>query len=137
MSEHNIMRGIMIAVSKGGARFFRNNVGMGWVGKSKRFSEPTQILVKPGDVVIRQARPLHAGLCEGSGDLIGWTPVVILAEHVGMTLPVFSSIEVKSETGSTSEEQNNFSEQVIQAGGIAGVARSDAEALALLEKYKP
>ena len=136
MSEHNIMRGIMIAVSKAGARVWRNNVAMAWVGKSKRFSAPERIAVGPGDVVIRQARPLHAGLCVGSSDLIGGTQLVVRPEHVGMTLLVFTGIEIKDVDGRSTPDQKNFCEQINALGGIAGVARSDAEALSLLEKYK-
>lgn len=136
MSEQNIMRSIMVAVSRAGARVFRNNVAMAWVGEWKRYVSPTKVTVGPGDVVIRNARPLHAGLCEGSSDLIGITPVVVRPDHVGQKLGVFTALEVKTPEGHVTPEQANFVEQISLAGGIAGIARSDDEALALLGKFE-
>ena len=72
-SEMNTLRGILLHCGRGATRLFRNNVAGAWVGQSRRFSRAETVVVQPGDVLIRNARPLHAGLCEGSSDLIGWT----------------------------------------------------------------
>ena len=72
MKEIDEMRLVQIEASKIGVKLFRNNVAVGWVGKSERVTAPTVVKVYPGDVIIRKARPLHAGLCVGSSDLIGW-----------------------------------------------------------------
>lgn len=118
MAEVEIMRKIQIAMSTVGARVFRNNVGLGWIGRSKKFTKTETITVHAGDVLIREARPLHAGLVEGSGDLIGWT-------EKGK----FLSVEVKTESGRLSPEQRAFKDTVNAAGGLAIVARSTEEAI--------
>ena len=68
----------------------------------------------------------------GGSDLIGFTPVKITVCHVGRTLPVFSAIEVKTATGRISDAQQNFIDVIRRNGGIAGIARTVAEAKALL-----
>lgn len=135
MIEQDIMHRIMIAVSKAGARVFRNNVGLGWIGKSQMYRAPATVRVNPGDVVIRNARPLHAGLCKGSSDLIGITPVIVRAEHVGTKIGVFTGLEVKTQTGRSTGDQSNFAEQIKGLGGIAGVVRDDNDALTLISKH--
>jgi len=110
-TETPIMHGIMLAVSKVKARVFRNNVGA--------WKTPDGSYVK-------------YGLCNGSSDLIGWVPTVITPDMVGKKVAVFLAIEVKTATGKRAEEQKHFLATVAAAGGIAGVARSDGEALALV-----
>ena len=66
-------------------------------------------------------RTVRAGLCVGSSDLIGW--------YRGR----FLAIEVKSATGKTSKEQEAFLAVVRKHGGLAGVARSVEEAIAILD----
>lgn len=124
MSEMGTLRSILLACSRGPTRLFRQNTGQGWVGLSRRFSRAETVLVQPGDVLIRNARPLHAGLCEGSSDLIGWT------QRDGVA--VFTAIEVKAERGLVTPEQQTFIDVVSSAGGIAGVARTVDEARALI-----
>jgi len=65
-------------------------------------------------------RTVRAGLCVGSSDLIGWFRGRFLA------------IEVKSDTGKTSKEQDAFLAAVRVGGGIAGVARSVEDALRII-----
>lgn len=122
-NEGTIQRRILIAASKAGLRLFRNNTALGWVGQALRISKPTTAKLEPGDVVIRNARPLHAGLCVGSSDLIGWAPRLITAEDVGKTLAVFCSVEVKTPKGRASQEQRQFLKVVSDAGGVALIAR--------------
>jgi len=64
-----------------------------------------------------------------SSDLIGITPIVVTQEMVGMTLGVFTAVEVKGESwkykGDTRESgQNNFIQWVKSKGGIAGFSNS-------------
>lgn len=119
------MRSILLACSRGVTRLFRNNTAQAWVGRHVQFKRVETVTVQPGDVLIRDARPLHAGLCVGSSDLIGWT------QRDGRA--VFTAIEVKAERGRVTEEQATFIAAVQAAGGIAGVARSAEEARALLD----
>ena len=124
MTEKNIQSEIHMALSKAGSVIFRNNTGMAWQGKSTRSGNIT---------LIKDARPLHAGLCEGSSDLVGWTPIIVTQDMVGKTVAIFTAIEVKSEKGRATSEQLNFISKVKQAGGIAGIARSTEEALQLVK----
>lgn len=65
--------------------------------------------------------PIRFGLAVGSSDLIGLTPT-----------GQFLAVEIKTPTGKATPEQLRFIEAVRARGGIAGIARSPAEALALL-----
>jgi hypothetical protein len=122
MRENTIQKKIMVAVSKIGTTIFRNNVGKAWTGKANRTED--------GGVYIADARILHAGLIKGSSDLIGWTSVCI----DGKKYAIFTAIEIKTNKGKTTPEQDRFIEAVRNAGGIAGVARSEDEAVELVKK---
>jgi hypothetical protein len=124
MKEQDIQIRIQLALSKRNAKIFRNNVGVGWQGKSYR--RPS------GDIVIENPRPLHAGLCVGSSDLIGWRSVVVTSDMVGKTVAIFTAVEVKQPKKKPTEVQRNFINVVLEAGGYAGVATSEDEALDIL-----
>jgi hypothetical protein len=124
MNETNLMHSIMLA--NHGCRLFRNNVGTAWTG-SPLIKQPD------GSVTLRNARPLHAGLCKGSSDLIGFKPVTITPEMVGRTVAVFTAIEVKTPKGKPTPEQLHFLKRVKELGGIAGIARSVDDVLAITD----
>ena len=63
MSERAIQNEVLLALADLGITGWRNNVGTGWAGKASKRDD--------GSVLVRDARPLHAGLCKGSSDLIG------------------------------------------------------------------
>ena len=130
MSEITLMRELQIAASQLGARLFRQNAGQGWVGKAEKFGRAKTVAVQPGDVLIRRARPFHAGH-EGMSDLGGWTPVLIGPEHLGQTLAVYAQVEVKA-GARTTEEQLKWIKAVNAAGGVAGVAKSHDDLAAIL-----
>lgn len=137
MSETTrVLPEILLALSSAGATVWRQNVGTGWVGEVHRVSQRGPVMLNPGDVVIRAARPLHAGLCAGSSDIIGIDPQVIGAEHVGQTWGRFLAVEGKSSRGRASSEQQQFIDHIQKHGGISGIARSGAEALALLDTFR-
>lgn len=119
MSEHRIQNEIRLAIS-GKATLFRNNVGTAWIGDTSK--------LKDGSVLIRNPRIFHAGLCEGSSDLIGWRSLTITPEMVGQTVAVFAALEVKSKTGRATAGQKNFCQRVTEAGGFAGIVKSPDEA---------
>jgi hypothetical protein len=125
MSEQNLLKRIQLKLSPS-AIMFRNNTGMGWIGKSFRASKPTKVNLLPGDVVIRQARPLHAGLCKGSSDLIGWS---VKDGHA-----IFTAIEAKTGNLKVTNEQRIFLENVRKNGGIAFVSRDADESVEILKK---
>ena len=115
-TEHAIMNDVRLAASDAGWTMFRNNVGMGWTGDAEHLPDRS--------VLIRNARPLHAGLCKGSSDLIGFRPLVVTAEHIGQTIAQFAAVEIKGYRGRATEPQRNFLRVVQEAGGVAILARS-------------
>ena len=115
MSERRIQSEIMLAASDAGLTLWRNNVGQGWTGKAQRLAD--------GSVLIRDPRPLHAGLCKGSSDLIGLKPIVVTEEMVGHTIAQFSAVEVKSKRGRVTADQQRFLDFVNSVGGLPIVAR--------------
>ena len=112
-SEQTIQQHIRLACSTGNCRLFRNNTGT----------------LKDAN-----GRPVQFGLCKGSADLIGWTTRTITPEMVGTHVAVFTSIEVKTATGRLRPEQRQWLDAVQAAGGVAGVARSVADAQQLLTR---
>ena len=116
-----------------GVRTFRNNVGMAAAGRIEWVKSSAMVKVNAGDAIVRNARPFHAGLIKGSGDLIGWKSVAVTPEMVGQTVAVFLSVEVKDEKGKTSDAQDTWRQAVSNFGGVAIIARSETEALDFLK----
>jgi hypothetical protein len=113
MNETTILQRIRLALGRvPGLRLFRNQVGA---------------------LKDQSGRLVTFGLHRGSADLIGWHSIEITPEHVGRRLAVFTSLEVKSPGGKVKPEQIVWQDQVRQAGGIAIIARSEAEAVESLQ----
>ena len=133
MSEHEIQQRILLACGSGTARLWRNNVGTGWAGQAVKVTpgniRAVAAALRPGDVIVRQGRPLHAGLCVGSSDLIGYRQVDGVAQFV--------ALEVKSATGRPTKEQSQFIDHINGAGGVAGIVRSVADAQTMLNIPTP
>jgi hypothetical protein len=110
-SEQQIQQQIRLTCSTGSTRLFRNNTGT---------------------LRDQHGRPVSFGLCKGSADLIGWRTVTVTPEMVGQQVAVFTSIEVKAASGRLRPEQRQWLDAVQAAGGIGGVARSVADAVAIL-----
>lgn len=129
MSEHITQQQILLACGSGSVRLWRNNVGTGWAGQATKVTSGNlraiATALRPGDVVIRQGRPLHAGLCVGSSDLIGYRQVDGVAQFV--------AIEVKSERGRPTAEQTQFLNHIQAAGGLSGIARTVDDAASILQ----
>lgn len=123
MLERDIMRLIWVALSKNGVTLFRNNVALAWVGRLISRDART------GRVVLDASRPLHAGLCDGSSDLVGFKSVIITPEMVGRKIAVFVAVETKAKRGRVSGTQENFLSVVKTAGGIGIVANSEEQAI--------
>jgi hypothetical protein len=125
MSEKNIQTQILKALgARTDVRLFRQNVGNGFMGR----------VVGQGDgiVTLENPRRVQFGLCPGSPDLVGWQAVTITPDMVGRRLAVFTGIEVKAPRGRVRAEQDNFIRVLRSFGGTAGIARSIADAEALL-----
>lgn len=124
MNPTNQVKTMLLRASELGARLFRRNVGMGWASdRVVKFSGPETVRVGPGDVLLRQARPLHAGV-KGQYDMSGWRTITITPDMVGCLIAQHVEIEAKSGEGRESPEQHSWGNAVRAAGGIAGVART-------------
>ncbi|MGX1353342.1 hypothetical protein AB7M49_006963 [Bradyrhizobium elkanii] len=124
MAESDLMRLLQRFASQLGARLFRQNVGQAWVGKIER-GNGRMIRLGPGDVVLRNARPFHAGVT-GMSDLGGWVPVEVTPAMVGTTVAIYAQVEVKEDARPT-KEQLAWIAAVNKAGGRAGIARNESE----------
>lgn len=115
MSERDIQNEIRLAANDYG-RFFRVNVGQGWVGNIIRKSANT--------ITLGNYRPLTTGVPKGFSDLIGLTEITITPDMVGQKIAVFTALEVKSKKGIVSPSQKTFIEMVKARGGLAAIVRS-------------
>ena len=114
MKESIIMKHCMLALSDAGVLVFRNNVGQ---------------------YQTTEGRVIRYGVGNpGGSDLICCVPVTITADMVGKTVGVFAAPEIKTSTGKLRKDQVTFQQAVLNAGGIAGVARSPEEALELISR---
>ena len=135
-SEATIQRRVWLALGAR-CRLFRVNTGRAWVGSGPGKRMPDS------SVVVPFGRPVTLGFgmpngdpVNGTPDLCGWTPVVITADMVGRTVPVFTGIEVKESGGGKKRDaQINFVQQVHAAGGIAGFASSEAQAHEIIDAW--
>lgn len=130
MAEVDLMRRLQIVASQLGARLFRQNTGMAWVGKAERIAAPRMVRCSAGDVVLRNARPFHAGF-EGLSDLGGFVPVEITPDMVGSTVAVYAQVEVK-DGARTTQAQTDWIDLVNGKGGRAGVAKSESDLAVIL-----
>lgn len=133
MTESTIQADIRLALgSRPDTRIWRNNVAQGVMGDVRWYRQPTTVRVLPGDALVRHARVLHAGLAEGSPDLIGLRTVTITPEMVGRTVSLFVGVEVKSSAGRQTVEQRSFLAMLEQRGALAGIARSVDDATRII-----
>ena len=112
MSEQELQQRIRLELGRGPVRLWRNNVGA---------------------LRDQRGRLVTYGLCPGSSDLIGLRRLTVGREHLGQQLALFCAIEIKSPRGQATPQQQRFLAQVVSMGGLAGVARSLAEAEFLLQ----
>lgn len=103
---------VRLEAAQKGIRLFRNNVGA--------MRDERGVPVRFG--LANDSKALNDVI--KSADLIGWTPTVIQPHMVGMTLAVFTSVEMKHETwqykGDAHEQaQLAWANLVIAGGGRA------------------
>lgn len=116
-TETTIQNRVRVALSRAGVVTFRNNTGVATFPNGSKVAY---------------------GLCPGSSDLIGWKSVTITPDMVGQRVAVFTAIEVKPPgpirgDKKRLEAQCNFIQAVQKAGGIAGIAQSETDALKITE----
>jgi VRR-NUC domain len=115
--ESALLSRLLVHASRLGARLWRNNCGQ---------------------LQDRAGRWVRYGVANpGGADLIGYLPVTITSAHVGQTFAVFVAIEAKTSTGRLSPEQSHFLTVVQRAGGVAGVARADEDAMLIFAPWMP
>jgi len=134
MKESKLNKEFVVKYSDLGHRLFRQNNGTGWTGKV--FRAPGEYYLAPGDILIRQARPLHAGLVKGSSDLIGWTVTEITPEMVGKSFPIFSAVEVKTGRLKATKEQAAFLEYIKSINGISVLAYKFNDIIEEIKQWK-
>lgn len=117
--ETTIQQKIQVYASKLGWRLFRNNCGLAWTGKP--------IPGGQGTIVLQNARRIRFGLAVGSSDLIGWRSIKVTQDMVGKRMAQFVAVEVKTESGKPTRDQETFLAVVWAAGGHAQIARSEAD----------
>ena len=135
--ESAILSAIRDKCSRGLVRLFRNNVGRGVMIRHPQAHTRQAIISEC--IALAEARGgsgarITFGLQEGSGDLIGYRVVTVTPEMVGRRIAVFTSAEVKTETGRESDEQVAWREHINSVGGLAFVARSVEDAQQQLDK---
>lgn len=134
-SEEAIQARIQLCLgSRADTRIFRNHVAVGWTGQVSDLRSAIAA-ARVGDTksftILRNARRASFGLCVGSSDLIGFREITITPEMVGQKIAAFLAVEVKAEAGRPTTEQKAFIEAVRSRGGLAGIARSVEQALAI------
>ena len=124
--ENTIQARIRLAVGKlRNVRLFRNNRGFAYQG---------EVVAQTADkIVLRKYRKMQFGLINGAHDLLGWASVVVTPAMVGQRVAIFTSVECKRPGKAMTEEQAQFAAVVRQAGGRAGVASSDEQAVSIVE----
>lgn len=120
MAESSVQAEIRLLASQRGWRLFRNNVGV----MTREDGVPVRFGLANDSRAMNQTYK--------SGDLIGIMPLVITPEHVGHTIGVFTSIEVKHPDWKPSESDERYAAQcrwrdlVLSLGGYAVITnRSD------------
>lgn len=110
MSEARALRAIRLAIGgRNDVVLWRNSTGVAeYVDRHER------------------SHRVPYGLCPGAADLIG------IIKPCGR----FLAIEVKGPRGRLSKEQERFLALIKRSGGVAGVARTEAEAHALVDKAR-
>jgi hypothetical protein len=129
--ETVILQAIRLAVGKAvkGVRLFRNHAGIFWAGRVVSYDADAHV------VTLCNAQRVQGGLVDGASDLIGWRSVVVTPDMVGRRVAVFCAPEVKVPGAKPPPaEQITWRDNVLSAGGIAGIVHSPDETLALLQQ---
>lgn len=129
MKEGGLIREILLATTQGNTcRLFRQNTGQGWQGRILEHTGARLVLANP--------RPLHAGLCPGSPDLVGWKTVEITPDMVGQRVAIFTGLEVKTPNARLTKQQGQFLKILREFGGIGEEIRSVDRAVEVMSSNK-
>ena len=136
-AESSVLRRIWLAVARTTV-LFRLNTGMGWASGGGKVTKRAD-----GAAIVPYGRPIALGFSKpdntpliGSADLIGWHTITITPEMLGARVAIFTGIEVKRTTGGRrSPDQITFIANLRAAGGIAGFATSEEDAIGIIADY--
>jgi len=125
VTEKDIEKKIIMSVQGAGSVVFKNNVG---------YAQKT-------DPNTGKKYWIRFGLCEGSSDLIGITPVTITQGMVGKTIGVFTAIEVKKDVTKSYDKhrmdtQKRFIDFINRNGGFAFKSDDPEKAQKEIEKRR-
>ena len=112
----------ILRLGRGDVRLARVNAGKSWQGRAS---------ARPGGVWLEGGRPVM-GAPVGTPDVVGCVSVVVTPEMIGQRVAVAVGIEVKKPKGKTSPEQRAWLDMGAVLGVRCGVARSVADAEAIL-----
>lgn len=132
--EYNVKASGKLAAAECGAVTFENPVGGAWVcpPNKRKKSKRNGVSI----VTLESPRWVDYGLCQGSGDTIGWITQEITQDMVGQKVARFVSIEYKTCDGRPREGQQQWHEAVWRAGGYTGFARCDDDVRRILSGVK-
>lgn len=88
-----------------------------------------------GEFQLRDGTFFRAGLCRGSSDFVGLHTVTITPSMVGRTVGVFFALELKKPGELPEDHQQEWLDEIRDAGAIAGVATSVEDAEAVLARW--
>ena len=124
--ENSIQARIRLAVGKlRDVRLFRNNRGFAYQG--------SVVLQTQDQIILKNYRKMEFGLVNGASDLLGWSSVIVTPDMVGRRVAIFTAVEVKQPGKDMQPEQKQFVRAVREAGGRAGMAVNDWQALDIVE----
>jgi len=108
-------------------RLFRNHVGGGWQGPGFTMRRGQSYVAEGGERLIQFPTFVEFGLCPGSGDFIGWHDLLITEAMVGRHVAQLLSVETKSAKGKAKKHQENWRDQILNAGGIGLIVHDPAQ----------
>ncbi len=113
-SESSILAKIRNKFNAGPVRLFRNNSGIA------EYANGTKVRYGLGGT--------------GGSDLIGFKTITVTPDMIGRRLAIFCAVEVKKPGGKkATPEQINFIGAIKTAGGLSGIAMSEADVAAILD----
>lgn len=118
----------MLALSNIGTKIFSNAVGVGWLGKLAAGG-------RDGGIFLKCAHRIKFGLFKGSHDKIGFHPMVIKPHHVGRTIGVFVSMEIKRPGQKLRPEQEVWYQVCEQSGCIVAMVTCPEDAVTAVERF--
>ncbi len=139
MKESNLHRLIMRELSRDDTRLFRNHVGHALMVRHASPAMRSKIIeacISLAERMGGSAARTTFGLCDDSGDLIGWDSKIVTPQMVGERIAIFASIEVKTDKGRPTDGQNQWANVVRIFGGKSGIARSVDEAREIIAGKK-